>query len=226
MVSVAAVGSVTSTDNQTVAASAPSGVVAGSLLLLFCSVRHSGGESPGTPSGWTLAGSTEPSSARAYCWYRYADGTTTDTPTIDLGANASQGLQLVMLRLTGAADSSPIDSTNGGSGTSASALAIPTSSVTADGSLATTLFTINTGGSAVTNSWPGSWTEHVDNWPDSVIRHTMTLGSLGVDSGTSTGGNVTPSAASTYAALTVIVKPAAGPSVSIPAIYSTLTRGL
>lgn len=226
-VTVAAVGSVTSGNAQTIATSLPSGVVSGSLLVLFCSVRHSGGESPATPSGWTLAGSAEPSTSRVYCWHRYADTTAADTPTIDLGADASQGMQAVILRIVGATASDPVDSTNTGSGTTQSVLPIPTSSVTDNDSLALACMCVATGGAAYTHTWPSPWTERIDNWVDGVVRHAMTLGSLGVASGTSTGGDVTPSTAATYAALTVIFKPAAGSGFAIPvAVHHMRQQGM
>jgi hypothetical protein len=234
--SIAAVGAVTSSGQvQTIATSAPSGVVAGSPLLLAVSVRHSTDTSlaPGTPSGWTLAGSANVGNAtRVYVYRRYAVGDATDTPTVDLGATASQGMQAVILRLAGADATTLLHATNTGSGSSATA-AIPTASVGSSGSLALSFGVIASGGSAVTASWPSPWAEQVDSWISGVVRHTLTVAEAAASPSTSPGGDVTFSASGAFGFVTVVVNPAPSdtdpPTLSgfaVPAAGTTLTATL
>jgi hypothetical protein len=208
------------------ATTAPSGVVAGSPLLLAVSVRHSTDTSlaPNTPSGWTLAASAGGGNAtRIYVYRRYAAGDATDTPTVDLTVNPSQGMQSVLLRLAGADATTLLNDTNNGSGNSSTA-AIPTASVGSSGSLALSFGVIASGGSAVTASWPSPWTEQVDSWISSVVRHTLTVAEAAASPSTSPGGDVTFSASGAFGFVTVVVNPASGPSVSIPAIYYAVNR--
>jgi hypothetical protein len=228
VVSVAAIGSVTSSDvSSTVSTSAPSGVVAGSLIVLVVSVRHATtGVNPTTPSGWTLALSGGAVITRFYVYWRYAVGDSTDTPTVNLGVNADQGMQAVILRLTGAATSSPVDATNSATGVS-DTVPIPTVTVAENGSLALGIVAMTGSSTPTPATWPSPWNERIDSYISFVNRHNLTIAEDEVDAGTSAGGNVTYGASSTYSVGVIVFKPdAGGPSVSIPAIYSTLMRGL
>lgn len=221
---VAAIGSVTSSTTQTIATSAPSGVVAGAPLVLVVSLRSTGRPTPATPSGWTLVGTAENTGIdiRVIAWWRYAAGDATDTPTVDLGVNPSFGMQAVILRLDNVAASSPIDDTATGS-SSSSTPPIPVASVAGADSLAIAASVGQSSGSAFSATWPSPWTEHVDSWVDASVRHLLTIGSAPASPSTSPGGNLTLSETRSFAALTLVVKPAAGGSL-VPLVVHHLRQ--
>jgi hypothetical protein len=222
-VTVAAAGAVTSGTTQTLATSAPSGVVAGSPLVLLLSVRDSAtSQNPATPSGWTYVNQSG-SRARVYAYFRYAAGDSSDAPTIDHGASPSHGLQSQILRFAGAAPSGALGANQIGAANGIDA-SIPTVSISESGSLVVSVLALETGGSAAAVTWPSPWDERADSWPNASVRHTFSTATAPANPSTSPGGTVSWGTSFQYGLLTLAITPAPASSVSIPAIYYAVNR--
>ena len=211
------VGTITESSGTTLATSKPSGVATGDLLVLL--VVRELGSAWTTPTGWTLNANasveTFSSNSRADAFYRIADGTADDQPTLSSGFDQSQSS--LMLRLTGHAVS-PFDvagNTGAGSSTSDTVIPTPALTITENGSLAVGVAFNRT--ETVTFTWPVSWTERADHGSGgTIIRpHRMGVATREVDAGSYASENITLSGSDARRCCVVLVfKPAAAAAVA------------
>lgn len=103
---------------------APSGVTSGDLLVL-CAVKAGSGAFT-TPSNWTQIQSASDgfSAQRTAMYYRIATGGADDTPTLSLASGTADILAQIV-RISGQAASSPLDTSAVQTQTSGSTAAIP-----------------------------------------------------------------------------------------------------
>lgn len=96
------------TSGTTLSPGAPSGVVSGDVLLLFLNIELGG--APTTPTGWTSIGSQDYwfSTGVIYAYWREADETSSDTPSVTLASAPTSG-RAVLVRFDGVDTTSPID---------------------------------------------------------------------------------------------------------------------
>lgn len=216
--------SVASDDGTTLTTLAPSGVTSGDTLLLLATCRHNTfGADWTTPTGWTrvedsLAVVDGPMYAAAFI--RTADGTATDTPSLVFNVDPSQGQQAVIMRITGT-DGVDVDGESN-SELSVTQPSIPSVTVTDNNSLAICVVGFLTGGSAETATWPSPWSENIDSWSSSAIRHTMTIGSYNANSGATTADTVTIATDRQNAVVIVVLAPSAGGGPAINPISDSI----
>jgi hypothetical protein len=117
----------TGSNAASLAPGAPSGKAVGDLLILeFQCFGGVGARTPTRPTGWTGINNTDGywsnSTTRHGLWWRIADGTSADTPTLALaGAGAANDTQLARLfAFTGGADQVPVVRTFSGPSTNVS----------------------------------------------------------------------------------------------------------
>jgi hypothetical protein len=153
---VASVGTLVFGSGTSIATSAPSGVAVGDLLVLCVSTQH---DTAGTvPSGWTLGANASPSSGaiQSCVFWRVADGTASDTPTVSL--SLSDGYGAIILRITGNDTAAPFDVAATYSQSSGASLSIPAVTTSTASSLLITLASLPTN---LFSGSPSGWTtEH------------------------------------------------------------------
>lgn len=213
--------------NSLVTAS-PSGKTVGDLLVL--TVTNRGNNAIGIPtittgsSGWTasgvfssasIIGST--TSLATKWWYRTADGTANDTPTVTGSfTNGNDGnLSYNLIAITGANNSNPGDVAGAASATTATITAIPAITTTAAGDLQIGVWNTysSAGAAAPVFTTPSGWTP---------------TGSATLGSGNTTGGHaafyrIISSASSLSAASVTKTNPGTQQTMTTVAIFAAVT---
>lgn len=206
-------GAVTESSGTSLATSKPTGVVGGDLLVLL--VGRELGSTWNTLTGWTLDAnasvSTFSSTSRCDAYYRIADGTADDEPTLTSAADQSQ--TAVMLRITGHA-ATPFDvAGNTGAGSSASDTVIPTPALTIAENASLLVGVAMNRTETVSYTWPAAWTEHVDHGSGGTIvrPHRMGVATREVAAGGYASENITLSASNDRRCCVALAfKPAGG----------------
>ncbi len=214
------------TDTATTAA--PSGVAAGDLLLCQLYTRGTTHYTPASPpTGWTLVASQLDSATNygdIYVYWRIADGSGDDTPSITLSATPTSGWHTRMIRLTGHDSTTPIDATAGANRAGSSDTAeIPTATAARNGSLAICFGGKLASSTDLDQTWPSGWTEIYDDFRTTDYRSLLAAGYDDIDAGAMSGGQDTAgwdsSLSGTVAMLTVIVQPPAGGGGSVIPVF-------
>lgn len=217
---IESISSVASSVGTTITTTAPSGVTSGDTLLMMATCRAATGNDWTTPTGWTRVEDSlavVDGTMHAAVFTRTADGTATDTPSLVFNVDPAQGHQAVIMRITGT-DGVDVDGESN-SELSNTQPAIPSVSVTDNDSLAICVVGFATGGAAETSTWPSPWSEQIDSWVSSGIRHTMTIGSYTASSGATTADNVTIASDRQNAVVLVVLSPSAGGGTIQPLLH-------
>jgi hypothetical protein len=214
------VSAVATTTTTSLAMNAPSGVAVGDTLI--AAVACEAALQANTPSNWTLINYrvNSTSGIATTTFWRIADGTADDTPTITFGSTPTVLAKGTILRLSGAHASAPIDTFAVASDPGFATVAtIATATVAENGSLA-----VGVGanlGNTVT--WSAGWTERFDD----ATTTGLSVATQATNSGTSPTGTYTTSSSSRMVVTTIIVKPAAtggGNGLVYPQIIGSLIR--
>lgn len=154
---IQSVGTAATGTGTSITTNAPSGVVTGDLLVL--SVATVTGTTVTTPTGWTIVDTINDgfNTSRQAMYYRIADSTADDTPTVTLGVSIAYAA--FILRIDGQA-ASPLDVKATGSATGTTAPAVPSITTGFANELAIAAMTVGTG--ALTAN-PTNWTQKADN---------------------------------------------------------------
>lgn len=194
---VASVGAAAAGIGTSFSTNAPSGVSTGDMLIL--SVGTSVATSITTPTGWTLIDAVSEGfgTCRQALYYRVADGTSDDTPTVSI--TSPNDYCAFIVRITGAA-SSPVDVKATGSGTASTTPTLPSVTTLVANDLALCSMTLNSG--SLTGN-PSNWTQQADSTFGGADMRIWTqdaasTGSYGGENAASTSGN--------YAVVTVALK--------------------
>ncbi len=198
--SISAESTTTSTSLST---NAPSGAQVGDTLILC--VAAEAPRQAQTPTGWTLisyrANSNNLISITTF--WRVADGTGDDTPTVTFGTAPTVLAKATIVRLSGADPTSPldayVDAADPGFGPT---VTIGTTTVTTNGSLQVGV----AGNIGQSSTWSAGWTERFDE----ADTTGLTVATAPIDAGTSLGGTVTQPSGGRWVQTTIIIKPAAG----------------
>lgn len=198
---VASVGSVASGTGTSITTNAPSGVAVGDLLDLRVAIV-TGTPSIDTPSGWTLIASVSDGvGVRTAAYWRIADGTATDTPTVSI-TGGSVTYRAYILRITGAGTSQP-ETSSTGNGTSASP---PIPSVTTGSTDELLVTSMATSANSFSVAAPSTWTNVATfgGVPPAFAINRKDASSAGAY-----GGETYSSSGGTYAGITVAYSPGA-----------------
>lgn len=198
---VASVGAAATGIGTSITTNAPSGVTSGDLLIL--SVGTVSATTVTTPTGWTLIDSlTDGSSlSREAMYFRVADGTADDTPSVTLGTFKDYCAFIV--RVTGSV-ASPVDVKNTGSGTSSTTPTVPSVTTTISNELLLCAMTLGVG--ALSGN-PTNWTQKADGTASGAD---MRIWSQDAASTTSYGGENAASSSANYSAITVALTGSGG----------------
>lgn len=190
---------------SSLAMNAPSGVVSGDFLvaIAICEERRQAD----TPTGWSLAHYIQSGTVNIgqTVFYRVADGSADDTPTITFPAAPSQGATGFILRINGQASSGAFDTSASAFSAFTSVLAVPTATVADNDSLC--LLFVSHAALSQTCSVDTGWSEVLESSGayTSVAAYHQTAAA-----GTSPAGTITWSGSGRHLASVVIIKPAAG----------------
>lgn len=182
---------------------APAGVVVGDLLFAAANASGNAGRI-NDPAGWTLVGSEQGfffNSAQAKSWYRIADGTANDTPTIT--RNGTGSLQAGIIRIDGHA-ATPFDVVVQGEDSSRP-ITVADATVTEDASLAVAVITSYLADDGDCTG-PAGYTQRSINGSGEDVLSILTSD---VDSGSNGGGDFTFSSGLRYGYFLVVFSPAA-----------------
>ena len=181
-------------DNNNTITVAISGIQSGDILIALFSGGNEAHNFP-TPTGFTAGNETDIATGTAAWFWKIADGTETTVQTVP--GNPKIGLIGTVIRISGAASSTPVDvsSANSGTGTSSTATSVTT---TVNNTLLLHLATI-IDPDIPTHTPPSGFTEIEDvgiNTPQNWVRHASSWaeqassGSSGTKTGTWTQSNL------------------------------------
>lgn len=204
---VASVGTGANGSGSSIVTNAPSGVTAGDLLELNITLTPAS-VTITTPTGWNSIGpATDGTSLRTGKFWRIADGTADDTPTVTL-SGAAAGYRSYILRVTGASATQPHTS-NTGTGSNATPLVPSVTTTLSDCLNLTSMGTIAPFSSAT----PSTWTNKVAF--NSGVPPAFSINSKDAASAGSYGGeSYTTSASNVWAGITAAYR-ADSSSISI-----------
>lgn len=199
-------GAVSIGNDASVETAAPSGVVSGDLLILSINVELGGNIT--APTGWTAVRAVQTywySTGELYTYWRIADGTSADTPTVTLSSAATSWTSSI-LRFDGHDATTPID-TSIGLEDAASPMSFTTQTVASDGSMA---LHIAAGYLNETGTWSAtnSFTLRAEN---ASGEEAFAVFTKAVDSGDNTASDVTNTSTLLRSGLVgIIIAPSAG----------------
>lgn len=159
---------------------APSGVVSGDLLICCLYIRGGGSVTAETPSNWNLLAEIAETVGTVFTeWYMYwriANGTSDDTPTIALSNAPANGWYTRIIRFTGHDSFEPIAGSATAAGSSRSDTAvIPITTVNRNNSIA---LCVQARGitSNVDVVWPSPWIELANDFSLLNYRSKVVIG--------------------------------------------------
>lgn len=207
-------GSLVFGSGSSIVTSAPSGVAVGDLLVLFVSTEHS--QANTTPTGWTLAGSASVGSGQiqSVIWWRIADGTADDTPTVSL--TLADDHEALLIRLDGQDATTPFDTADTYTQVSGTTPEVPliTTSVSNGFVLAFSTLPIN----IYASSPSGYTTEHSSSIHTAIRVWSKTVGAAGAYGPDSFGTFASTSAALVAVAFAETTIPTTNASLYPPSI--------
>lgn len=210
-------------DVSSLASNAPAGVSSGDLLVLMTGVSSSM-QTITTPTGWTLPtngiGTDGFSAVRGALYYRIADGTSDDTPTVSYGGTTDP--VSVILRITGQHDSSYFDECGTPyTHTSGTTVTLPTVTTDENGEL---MVAVSYMDDVAANSTPSGWTERATF--DTAFRTGMRVWTKEAATAGSNGGETHTMTFSDQAvALNAAFKPAAGGGATPKNVFGKMLSG-
>jgi hypothetical protein len=210
-VAIASVGTVVSIDNlNSLVTSAPAGLTTGDLELLF-SLRAGTNLAFDTPSNWTLLENAADNfnASRMQAWWRIADGSGSDAPTLTRSSASNCDAHASILRITGHDAVTPINAAES-TGASASTTSPPVTSITTTEANCLLITGFGTSGVLITGT-PSGWTQKALTNAVTNVTAELAIYSLDAVSAGAYGGQTATLASSTrYTNAVIAIKPAAG----------------